>query len=846
MVSFFSFGNKLAFRNNKVLVRSSNLTLSNTANVDSAFWNGGERATSVGTNGGPSYYGCYDMMGNNWQWTDLYAYPSPTKGSLGLFWGNSGPGSSLKAVMGSAAYWDHKASQAYSTFGVRIASMTNPDSLPNFVLVGDSGNARDTVRNQWNSMLFGDVSYNYYINKYQLTVSEYVEFLNSVAATDTYNLYKCPLIDGSLNPETSILRTGASGSYSYSVKTNYSNKPVGNLSWFMAARYCNWLHNGKPSGSQNSGTTETGAYTLNGAFSGNAPIKNSEAKYSMPSMNEWYKAAYYKGGGTNAGYWLYPTQSNIRPALVLADQNGNGTTRPTTLSPSVSTGTNVTTSQVQDNIFNMGLSLTYANISSTGVTKITPITQNDPKLPINFSLSNNLGKYNISTTSIRSGNIDLCFVLPSSISLATFNKTKIFHTNSSGITTDITITTGTSAPKYSTRTICGRSANFSDFHLIPENDISSYPIPTNVSGSGSNGKVSLSWNISDPTDVYDYSIKYSNDSGNSWDEFAHTPLTGLSIDVDGLKNNTNYVFRVAAIGISGGVADYATASPTITPVPGCPDTVSGVSATSGPGYATVSWNVPNNNGSTINGYNIQYSNNGGSSWTNSRDIFTAFPDDIASTQSLVVNSLSDGNYTFRVRASNSVCNGSYSSGSSSISVTRTPPSFAPVQFCSNTPGSGNYSIPSGASILQAIVYGGGGGGYYISTCEGSNDGGPGGVVVRGYSVLYGNSISYNIGTSGLAGYDGGPVATAGGSSSLSYSGITMSAGGGGAASFNSAGSYGLGAGGDYNGSGYLLSFSISGISFCIGNMSAYQGSYSYNGGEGNGVGGPGGIILYFT
>jgi hypothetical protein len=598
MPSFFSFKNKFAFKNNKALVRSSNLTLSNTANVDSAFWNGGERATSVGTNGGPSYYGCYDMMGNNWQWTDLYAYPSPIKGSLGLFWGNSGPGSSLKAVMGSAAYWDHKASQAYSTFGVRIASLTNPDSLPNFVLVGDSGNARDVVRNQWNSMLFGDVAYNYYINKYQLTVSEYVEFLNSVAATDTYNLYKCPLIDGSLNPETSILRTGASGSYSYSVKTNYSNKPVGNLSWFMAARYCNWLHNGKPSGSQNSGTTETGAYTLNGTISGNAPIKNSEARYSMPSMNEWYKAAYYKGGGTNAGYWLYPTQSNIRPVSVLADQNGNGTTIPTTLSPPVSTGTNVTTSQVQDNIFNMGLSLTYANISSTGVTKITPITQNDPKLPINFSLSNNLGKYNISTTSTRSGNIDLCFVLPSSISLATFNKTKIFHTNSSGITTDITITTGTSAPKYSTRTICGRSANFSDFHLIPENDISSYPIPTNISGSGSNGKVSLSWNISDPTDVYDYSIKYSSDSGNSWDEFAHTPLTGFSIDVDGLKNNTNYVFRVAAIGISGGVADYATASPTITPVPGCPDTVSGVSATADFGSAIVSWNVPNNNGST--------------------------------------------------------------------------------------------------------------------------------------------------------------------------------------------------------------------------------------------------------
>ncbi len=33
----------------------------------------------------------------------------------------------------------------------------------------------------------------------------------------------------------------------------------------------------------------------------------------LPSENEWYKAAYYKSGGTHAGYWLYPTQSNTVP-----------------------------------------------------------------------------------------------------------------------------------------------------------------------------------------------------------------------------------------------------------------------------------------------------------------------------------------------------------------------------------------------------------------------------------------------------------------------------------------------------------------------------------------------------
>jgi len=46
------------------------------------------------------------------------------------------------------------------------------------------------------------------------------------------------------------------------------NKPVIFVSWFSAARYCNWLHNGKPSGIQDVSTTEDGAYALFGSNSG--------------------------------------------------------------------------------------------------------------------------------------------------------------------------------------------------------------------------------------------------------------------------------------------------------------------------------------------------------------------------------------------------------------------------------------------------------------------------------------------------------------------------------------------------------------------------------------------------
>jgi hypothetical protein len=90
---------------------------------------------------------------------------------------------------------------------------------------------------------------------------------------------------------------------------------------FTCYRYCNWLHNGKPVGVQNSNTTEGGAYTLNGT---NLAVKNPGAKYHIPTKNEWIKAGYYKGGGTNAGYWTYATQSDTPPTCVIADSTGSG------------------------------------------------------------------------------------------------------------------------------------------------------------------------------------------------------------------------------------------------------------------------------------------------------------------------------------------------------------------------------------------------------------------------------------------------------------------------------------------------------------------------------------------
>jgi len=196
-------------------------------------------------------------------------------------------------------------------------------SDPNlWVTVGNSGNAADSTG-------YGSVAYTYTIGKFDVTAGQYTAFLNAVAKTDTYSLYN-PSMDTANNPYgCNIKRTGSSGSYAYSVDPNWANRPVNFVSWGDAARFCNWLTNGQPTGAQNASTTEDGSYYLNGATSNSALMavtRKANAKYVIPTENEWYKAAYYdpnKSGG--AGYWDYPTGSNSTPSNALVDPDPGNT-----------------------------------------------------------------------------------------------------------------------------------------------------------------------------------------------------------------------------------------------------------------------------------------------------------------------------------------------------------------------------------------------------------------------------------------------------------------------------------------------------------------------------------------
>jgi formylglycine-generating enzyme required for sulfatase activity len=181
------------------------------------------------------------------------------------------------------------------------------------VPVGNPGNSPDNTG-------YGAVGYEYYIGKYEVTAGQYTEFLNAVAADDTYGLYNPSMWSSAYGCK--IQQSGSSGSFSYSLATDRKDRPVNFVSWGDAARFANWLHNGQPTGAQGASTTEDGAYSLNGATSESALMaitRRSDATWFIPTENEWYKAAYHKNDGVTGNYFDYATGSDGLPSNVLTD-----------------------------------------------------------------------------------------------------------------------------------------------------------------------------------------------------------------------------------------------------------------------------------------------------------------------------------------------------------------------------------------------------------------------------------------------------------------------------------------------------------------------------------------------
>jgi sulfatase modifying factor 1 len=148
------------------------------------------------------------------------------------------------------------------------------------VAIGEAGNAADTNG-------YGAVAYAYKISPYEVTITN---FMDSGAGNGNENFW---------------IAAGLTA-------------PAANVSLYEAMKYCNWL---------TSGNILLGAYqfdgsgTLTNAMSRTDILADGGLFYLLPTEDEWYKAAYFKGGT----YSLYANGLNTAPTTAQS-KYGDSTT----------------------------------------------------------------------------------------------------------------------------------------------------------------------------------------------------------------------------------------------------------------------------------------------------------------------------------------------------------------------------------------------------------------------------------------------------------------------------------------------------------------------------------------
>lgn len=171
-----------------------------------------------------------------------------------------------------------------------------------FVAIGNPGNSADMtgVPNP-----AGSVPYEYRMGKYEVSR----DMVDKANASGNLGITLFDMTD-----------YGANG----------PNKPATGVSWNEAARFVNWLNTSQGFTPAYKFQSQPGDLQYNPnediqlwqvGESGYNPanrFRNTLAQYFLPSVDEWYKAAYFdpQFSGGAGGYWNFPTGSNLPPSPV--------------------------------------------------------------------------------------------------------------------------------------------------------------------------------------------------------------------------------------------------------------------------------------------------------------------------------------------------------------------------------------------------------------------------------------------------------------------------------------------------------------------------------------------------
>jgi len=202
----------------------------------------------------------------------------------------------------------------------RASAQPGPDGI-DWVTIGATNNLAYNREDRGGNVTGrGSVPWLYRMGRTEVTTATWVEFFNAVYARAT------PLVVNSVNliepldwgAEIDPTYNGPGMKWRVSPSVpNAAMLPANAISWRVAAVLCNWLHNDKrnePSAFMNGAyDTMTFGYPPGGGAYTDQAVHNPDAKYWIPTIDEWLKASYFdpnKDGNGQGGWWRSPNGSD--------------------------------------------------------------------------------------------------------------------------------------------------------------------------------------------------------------------------------------------------------------------------------------------------------------------------------------------------------------------------------------------------------------------------------------------------------------------------------------------------------------------------------------------------------
>jgi formylglycine-generating enzyme required for sulfatase activity len=183
-----------------------------------------------------------------------------------------------------------------------------------FVSIGDVGNTPWQGNGTPGDRAIGrgQVNYEYRIGRYEVTTAQWAEFFTAAFARPAND--RLPHITAPRFWGGQVDPTYRGPGTRYIPRPGQELRPVGDISWRMAAMYCNWLHNDK---STERSAFLSGAYDVStfsyGTGFNDQPTRSPDARFFIPTLDETLKASHWdpnRFGPDQGGWWLFNNATN--------------------------------------------------------------------------------------------------------------------------------------------------------------------------------------------------------------------------------------------------------------------------------------------------------------------------------------------------------------------------------------------------------------------------------------------------------------------------------------------------------------------------------------------------------